>query len=382
MLTPTEEVSHEKADSFRELIASLGALPVILSYEEHDRVVAAISHLPHLISASLVNLVHDSDNERHLMKTVAAGGFRDITRISSSSPEMWREICLANGEAILPLLDLEKFTYAAFSDTEPTLFVFASFFFLAAFICTKSLKSVARCADLCLFLFLIPFCALLAMGAFKADFSHLLPLFGTPLEGTMSAFTHTIPHFSDLTMLLPLLFFYHPRRGEEKKILLGYGVGALCTLAFLAVFFGLYASLAPREHYAFSKIAQYFPALSVIGRLDLFFVYLISIVLLFFTCLPLQYATELVCATFSLPSRNLVAAAVNVAAFFFTLFCNKYYDSIYALFCKQLPIIFVLFSYLPPIFACFLPKDSAKDNPKNGAVKRAKNAYQKENDHA
>ena len=105
MLTPTEEVSHEKADSFRELIASLGALPVILSYEEHDRVVAAISHLPHLISASLVNLVKDSDSDRHLMKTVAAGGFRDITRISSSSPEMWREICLANGDAILPLLD-------------------------------------------------------------------------------------------------------------------------------------------------------------------------------------------------------------------------------------------------------------------------------------
>lgn len=280
--------------------------------------------------------------------------------------------------AVLPLLDLEKFTYAAFSDTEPTLFVFASFFFLAAFICTKSLKSIARCADLCLFLFLIPFCALLAMGAFKADFSHLLPLFGTPLEGTMSAFTHTIPHFSDLTMLLPLLFFYQPRKGDEKKILLGYGVGALCTLAFLAVFFGLYASIAPREHYAFSKIAQYFPALSVIGRLDLFFVYLISIVLLFFTCLPLQYATELVCATFSLSSRHYVATAINIAAFFFTLFCNKYYDSIYALFCKQFPIIFVLFAYLPPIFACFLPKDAAKSS----IIPRAKNTCRKEDNHA
>ena len=105
MLTPTSEVSHGKADRFRELIASLGALPVILDYEEHDRVVAAVSHVPHLISASLVNLVHEADSDRHLMKTVAAGGFRDITRISSSSPEMWREICLANGEAIVPLLD-------------------------------------------------------------------------------------------------------------------------------------------------------------------------------------------------------------------------------------------------------------------------------------
>ena len=105
LLTPTSQVSHEQADAFREFISSLGALPLILDYKEHDRVVGAVSHVPHLISASLVNLVHEADNDRHLMKTVAAGGFKDITRISSSSPEMWREICLANGEAIVPLLD-------------------------------------------------------------------------------------------------------------------------------------------------------------------------------------------------------------------------------------------------------------------------------------
>ena len=105
LLTPSEEISHQAVDDFREFVASLGALPLILTYQEHDRVVAAVSHVPHLISASLVNLVHEADSDRQLMKTVAAGGFRDITRISSSSPEMWREICLSNGPAIVPLLD-------------------------------------------------------------------------------------------------------------------------------------------------------------------------------------------------------------------------------------------------------------------------------------
>ena len=58
--------------------------------------------------------------------------------------------------AILPLLDLEKFVYAAFFDTAPTTFSFAFFFFLLAFVCTKGLKAVGRCAELCLFLFLLP----------------------------------------------------------------------------------------------------------------------------------------------------------------------------------------------------------------------------------
>lgn len=268
--------------------------------------------------------------------------------------------------AILPLLDLEKFTYAAFSDTEPTLFVFASFFFLSAFVCSKSLKSVGRCADLCLFLFLIPFCALLIMGAFSTDLSKLLPFFGTPLRGSARAFTLSFPHFSDLPMLLPLLLFYRPKPSDRKKILLGYGAGALSTLVFLAVFFGIYDSLAPREHYAFSKIAQYFPALDVIGRIDLIFVYLLSIVLLYYTCLPLQYATELLYCATPIKNRALLSFFINAAALFFTLFCNKYYNAFYRFICQRLFWIFSFASYLPPILLLFLPKEptptSIKEN--------------------
>lgn len=105
MLTPCDDVPRENVTKMHDLIASLGSLPLVVDYKEHDRIVGAISHLPHLISASLVNLISQEDDDRELMKTVAAGGFRDITRISSSSPAMWQEICLANREAILPLLD-------------------------------------------------------------------------------------------------------------------------------------------------------------------------------------------------------------------------------------------------------------------------------------
>ena len=92
-------------EKYRELVISLKALPLILSCEEHDLSTAAISHLPHLIAASLVTLVKNSDSKKQTMKTIAAGGFKDITRIASSSPEMWEQICATNRDNILIMMN-------------------------------------------------------------------------------------------------------------------------------------------------------------------------------------------------------------------------------------------------------------------------------------
>ncbi len=105
ILTPTGEVPQEKISAYRDLVLQIGAIPLILPYKQHDFVTAAISHLPHVIAASLVNLVRDSDSEEGIMKMIAAGGFKDITRIASSSPDMWQQICLTNTENISLLLE-------------------------------------------------------------------------------------------------------------------------------------------------------------------------------------------------------------------------------------------------------------------------------------
>lgn len=104
VLTPTEEVSADKLAAYQNLVKLMGAIPLTLSCQQHDYITAAVSHLPHIIAASLVNLVHDSDSPDGLMKMIAAGGFKDITRIASSSPEMWQQICLTNTDNILVLL--------------------------------------------------------------------------------------------------------------------------------------------------------------------------------------------------------------------------------------------------------------------------------------
>lgn len=104
ILTPTGHTSGEKLEFYKELVSSIGAIPLILSCEQHDYVTAAVSHLPHVIAASLVNLVRDSDSQDGIMKMIAAGGFKDITRIASSSSVMWQQICLSNPENISVLL--------------------------------------------------------------------------------------------------------------------------------------------------------------------------------------------------------------------------------------------------------------------------------------
>lgn len=96
ILTPTPSVSGEKVSAYRELVSQMGAIPLILDYKKHDYVTAAISHLPHVVAATLVNLVRESDSEDGIMKMIAAGGFKDITRIASSQAGIWQQICLTN----------------------------------------------------------------------------------------------------------------------------------------------------------------------------------------------------------------------------------------------------------------------------------------------
>lgn len=256
--------------------------------------------------------------------------------------------------ATLPLLDLEKFVYAAFFDTAPTTFAFGVFFFLSAFICTKGIKAVGRSADLCLFLFLLPFSALMAMSFTAADFSNLLPFFGTKLAGSATAFSRTAPQFADALLLLPLIGNCRYKPNDGKKILLGYWSGAALSLLFFAIFYAIYSSIAPREHYAFSKIAEYFPALAVMGRIDLLFVYFLTVVLLLYTCLPLQYATDLIADAASIRRKTWISAALNVLLFLFVLYMNKYYDSFHAVIGNRLFWVFWLFSLLP-LLLIFLP---------------------------
>lgn len=104
IVTPLPESSEVAIQQVRELWQLTGAEVHQLSLQEHDAALAASSHLPHYLSFALVDMFAARDNHDDIF-TFAAGGFRDFTRVAASDPVMWRDIALANSDAVAALLD-------------------------------------------------------------------------------------------------------------------------------------------------------------------------------------------------------------------------------------------------------------------------------------
>lgn len=105
ILTPTPRTDTEALEKVARMWETAGSEVVIMDPEKHDRVVAAISHLPHMVAYALVNAVEGYDRFEENILRYSAGGFRDFTRIASSDPAMWRDIALMNREAVVEMMD-------------------------------------------------------------------------------------------------------------------------------------------------------------------------------------------------------------------------------------------------------------------------------------
>lgn len=279
--------------------------------------------------------------------------------------------------ALLPILDVEKFIHAGFYDTEPSRFTFAPFFFLSAFVCAKGLREFGRIADLCLPLFLIAFFGLIVMSVGESDFGALLPWFEFPANRIFKAVKNTTAHFSDALLLLPLIGNSDYQKGDGKKIITAFWVGACFVLIFLAVFYGVFTTLAPKQHYAFSKIAQYFSALKTVGRIDLLLSYLLTAILLLSTILPILLANFCLREAFGEKFKLGFSIAINGGLFAFVLFCNKYYTLLYEIFTVKLWWIFPSFSVALPLLCLLLligesKRKTANLKRKKGGVKYAR----------
>lgn len=104
LLTPCEETEDDAIESVTSLWVLTGANVEILEPEQHDRVLAATSHLPHVLAFALVDTLATQQEAEEIFR-YAAGGFRDFSRIASSDAVMWRDVCLSNRDAILDSMD-------------------------------------------------------------------------------------------------------------------------------------------------------------------------------------------------------------------------------------------------------------------------------------
>jgi prephenate dehydrogenase len=106
VLTPTEHSSSQALQAVESFVTRVGAHPVRMSAERHDRLVAFVSHLPQVASSTLMGLAATEEADEPDMLLLAAGGFRDLTRLAASDPVLWSEILVANAHEIVPAIDL------------------------------------------------------------------------------------------------------------------------------------------------------------------------------------------------------------------------------------------------------------------------------------
>ena len=103
IITPLNDTDPQLVERLTHFWEQIGSSVSLMSVEHHDTVLAATSHLPHILAFALVGLLGRKDEQREIFK-YAAGGFKDFTRIASSDPTMWLDICLANKQDIIPLI--------------------------------------------------------------------------------------------------------------------------------------------------------------------------------------------------------------------------------------------------------------------------------------
>ncbi|NWF52762.1 MAG: prephenate dehydrogenase/arogenate dehydrogenase family protein [Nitrospirae bacterium] len=103
IITPTERTSKDALDKIIYIWKTFGSIVELIDPEEHDRIYAAVSHLPHLIAYAIVNTIGDLDSS---YLRFAGQGFMGTTRIASSSPELWRDICILNKDNLLSTIDI------------------------------------------------------------------------------------------------------------------------------------------------------------------------------------------------------------------------------------------------------------------------------------
>ncbi|MGI6706339.1 MAG: prephenate dehydrogenase/arogenate dehydrogenase family protein [Clostridia bacterium] len=105
ILTPFADTSDTAVQILSYILENIGSIPITLSPLDHDKITGLISHLPHIIASGLVNLARSEEDQNSYVRKLAAGGFKDITRIASSNPHMWTDICMANRGELKSLID-------------------------------------------------------------------------------------------------------------------------------------------------------------------------------------------------------------------------------------------------------------------------------------
>lgn len=269
--------------------------------------------------------------------------------------------------SIAPMFEQKLYVQAIFYDTVPSFIIFAPVFLFTVYAGSKGLKNIGRCADICMPVFVISILFIFLMSFSEVDFSNLLPVFRTSATSVLGGSLKTYSFFLEPAYMLMFLGNFKYKRGDALKLTLSYVIGALTVLFFLAVFYGIYGELTSSRQFAVSKTSLYFSAMDIVGRVDLYALYTLEIVMLFAFVLNIQFAVHCLvkCSGWNCP--EFLSLFVNLALFAIIITCEHYLSGFRNFLTDWAWIIILLFATAAPLCAWAFRRDSA---PADGLKRR------------
>lgn len=252
---------------------------------------------------------------------------------------------------LLPVLEQEMYVQAIFYDTIPALFVFLPFFIFSVYAASKRFENIGRCADICLPVFLVTIAVIFGMSYTDVQWDNLLPMFQTPAKDVFSGASATAYRFTAPCWMLMFMGHFKYKKGDAAKITLSYAAGAAIVIFFLVTFYGIYGSIAPSRTFAISRTSLYFPAIDLLGRIDLIMLYVMETVMLFALALNIQLAVHCISKCSGWDKLAYISFFANAAIAVVLISCNSQYHEILALYSEWFWIMFIIFSVLVPSLA-------------------------------
>lgn len=258
--------------------------------------------------------------------------------------------------ALLPVLEHKTFVTQVLYENVPSLLSFTPFFAVSCFACVKGLKTIGRIADVALPLFCLAFTVLLLLALPQADFGALLPVGTTGGRGIFTGSLFGLPWFTECLYPLLLLGHFRYEKGGTWKTLLSFAAGAGAVLLFLAVFYGIFEDLSVLTQYPLAHVAKYTTVFTTLGRVDLFFVFAMTLLAVFCLCTPLQLCMHCVRTVFPNLQPVLPAAALNAAMLALTIVFHYSFNAVQTFYMTYAAPIVFTFCYLLPALALLLRK--------------------------
>ena len=260
---------------------------------------------------------------------------------------------------LLPLLEQKLYVHAIFYDMLPSLLVFIPVFFFTVYAAAKGFENIGRCADICLPLFLIAMLFILVMSLHEIQWDNFMPVFKQPkkiFEGSLS----NAHRFVEPAYLLMFMGRFKYKKGDAAKITLSYVGGALFVIAVLTAFYGIYGDMAESRSFAITKISLFFPAIDLIGRIDLLALYILEIAMLFALVLNMQLTVHCVSLCTGYKNKNVLSLAVNAVFFVLLIVLDNSYSSVHTVWVRWMWIVFLIFANLIPLSAWLMRRKNGK----------------------